>query len=40
MDGGHSIFNIGDKYGIRSVLGGLRILGDCVSPDAMLGFEA
>ena len=30
---------IGGKYGIRSVLSGLRILEECVSPDAMLGFE-
>ena len=31
--------HIGGKYGIRSVLSGLRILEECVSPDAMLGFE-
>ena len=30
---------IGGNYGIRSVLSGLRILEECVSPDAMLGFE-
>ena len=32
-------FSIGGDYGIRSVLSGLRILEECVSPDAMLGFE-
>ena len=31
--------HIGGNYGIRSVLSGLRILEECVSPDAMLGFE-
>ena len=36
----HVAIPIGDTYGIRYATGWLRILGDCVSPDAMLGFEA
>ena len=37
LEAGHEV--IGGNYGIRSVLSGLRILEECVSPDAMLGFE-